>query len=380
MKIKIIIIFTLFILISSSTITVSSNIYFDRCPGNIDFNKEVWNGSKWDEITNAKIGETVLFKLTLTYHRNSSNAYKLNNIKIRDELPNCLEFANLDSITTSGSHQINYTQEVINNKIFWNFTCNEPELDDEESLYLTFNTTVIECEEGEYQNNANVTAMEDIKYIHTADDDAWVFVNVNHAPGSPIIKGPDKGETWEDLTFEIVAKDSDGDDVFYYIDWGDEHENNWIGPYPSGEVIEVKHVWEIAGEYIVKAKAKDIFESEGSWGNEIIVNIEFAPKKLGVYIKKGLGRYVKVNIQNDEDSEFFDITWDISVEKRILPKQLIINKGIIGKLKVGSTKSIQVYPRGIGLITVTVKVNSPDIYEIVKTQKGFILGRFIYLR
>ncbi len=380
MKIKTGIIFTLFILVSSSTLAVSSNIYFDRCPGTIDFNKEVWNGSNWDEITNAKVGETVLFKLNLTYYRNSSNPYRLNTIKIRDELPDCLEFANLDSITTSGSHQISYSEEVSNNFVYWNFTCNEPELDDGESLYITFNTTVIECEETNYQNNANVTAMEDIKYIHTAEDDAWIFVIENQAPCSPIIDGPHSGETWEELEFEIVADDPDGDDVFYYIDWGDEHENNWIGPYPSGEEVEVTYVWNKAGEYTIRAKTKDIFENEGPWGNELIVDIEFAPKNLGVSIKTGLGRYVKVNIQNNEETEFYDITWDISVEKRILPKQIIMNKGVIGKLKVGTTESIQVYPRGIGLITITVKVNSPDIYEIVKTQKGVILGKFIYLR
>lgn len=380
MKIKTGLLFTLFILVSSSSIAVSSNFYFDRCPGAIDFNKEVWNGSCWDEITNAKVGETVLFKLTLTYYRNSSNPYKLNTIKIRDELPDCLEFGNLDSIKTSGSHQISYSEEISNNKVYWNFTCNEPELDDGESLYLTFNTTVIECEETNNQNKANVTAMEDIKYIHTADDDAWVFVIKNHAPCPPIIKGPDSGETWEELEFEIVADDPDGDDVFYYIDWDDEHENNWIGPYPSGEVVEVTNVWNESGEYTIKAKAKDIFENEGPWGNELIVDIEFAPKNLGVSINSGLGRYIKVNIQNNEETEFYDITWDVSVEKRILAKQIIMNKGVIGKLKVGTTESIQVFPRGIGLITVTVKVNSPDIYEIVKTRKGFILGRFIYLR
>ncbi|KYK27023.1 hypothetical protein AYK20_03215 [Thermoplasmatales archaeon SG8-52-1] len=380
MKIKTIAIFTLLLLISSSTYTVSSNIYFDKCPGNIDFIKEVWNGSNWDEITNTKVGETVLFKLTLTYYRNSTNSYKLNTIKIRDELPDCLEYSNLDSITTSGTHQISYTEEISDKKIYWNFTCNEPELDDKESLYLTFNTTVIECEEANYQNIANVTAMEDIKYMHTAEDDAWVFVNVNHAPSPPYINGPDEGGTWDELRFEIIAKDPEGDDVFYYIDWGDGDENNWIGPYSSGEEVDIIHVWEEAGEYTIKAKAKDIYGYESSWGNKINIIIEFSPKNLGVFIKKGFGRFVQVNIQNNEETEFYGITWDITVEKRILPKQLITSKGVIEKLKVGSTERIQVYPRGIGFIKVTLKVNSSEIYEIVKTRKGFIFGRFVHLR
>jgi len=380
MKIKTGLIFTLVILITSSTITVSSNTFNNRCPGTIDFNKEVWNGYDWDENTTVRVGESVLFKLSLTYFRNSTNQYTLNTIKIRDELPDCLEFSNLDSITTSGSHQISYTEELSNNKIYWNFTYNEPELDDGESLYLTFNTTVIECEETNNLNNANVTAMEDVKYQHTAEDVAGIFIVENRPPCPTIIKGPEEGKTGEELDFEIVATDLDRDDVFYYIDWGDGYENEWIGPYPPGEVVEVEHVWDKAGEYTVKAKAKDTFGDEGAWGNEIIVNIEFDPKNLGVYIKKGLGRYVKVDIQNDEETELFDITWDISVEKRLLPRQLIINTGVIGKLKVGSTESILLYPRGIGLIKVTVKVNSPDIYEIVEICKGFIIGRFIYLR
>jgi fimbrial isopeptide formation D2 family protein len=382
MNIKTATIFTLFILLSSSIIVGSSNIDKDRCPGVIDFDKKVWDGENWNETTIVKFGQNVLFNITLTYYRDSSNpnTFKLNTIKIRDELPDCLEYVNLDSIETTGSHEISYTEEFSNYTVYWNFSCNEPELDDEESLFLTFIATVKECEETNYLNNANITAMEDIKHFHTAEDSAEIIIVENHAPCTPIINGPDNGETGEELTFEIVADDPDRDDVFYYIDWDDEQENSWIGPFPSGKKVKVSYVWYKAGEYTVQAKAKDSFEYEGPWGNKINVDIELAPKNLGVSIDSGLHRYIKVNIQNNEETEFYDITWEILVNKRILSKQLIMNKGVVGKLKVGCTESVQVSPRGIGLITVTVKVNSPDIYEIVKTQKGFIIGKFVYLR
>jgi len=44
---------------------------------------------------------------------------------------------------------------------------------------------------------------------------------VNDPPTVPIITGPTSGAVSVSYEFTIVSTDPDGDDVYYYIDWGD---------------------------------------------------------------------------------------------------------------------------------------------------------------
>ena len=46
---------------------------------------------------------------------------------------------------------------------------------------------------------------------------------------------------------------------------GDETFEDWIGPYESGETINLDHTWDEQGTYTLRAKAKDIYDSESDW-------------------------------------------------------------------------------------------------------------------
>jgi len=90
----------------------------------------------------------------------------------------------------------------------------------------------------------------------------------NNPPNAPIIIGYDNGSLF------LYSIDPDDDDVFYFIDWDDGTNSSWIGPFKSGEVIEISHEWH-EGIYNVKAKAKDIYGEESLWSDTytiIIVN------------------------------------------------------------------------------------------------------------
>jgi len=67
----------------------------------------------------------------------------------------------------------------------------------------------------------------------------------------------------------IYSIDPDGDDLKYFIDWGDgtTTETDW---YPSGQIIEISHVWPEPGEYHIKAKAMDIHGAESEWSEPFI--------------------------------------------------------------------------------------------------------------
>ena len=65
--------------------------------------------------------------------------------------------------------------------------------------------------------------------------------------------------------YNFTTTDPDGDEVYYFIDWGDQTNGSWIGPYPSGDKITKSHTWSTKGTYIIKAKAKDIYGNESDW-------------------------------------------------------------------------------------------------------------------
>jgi hypothetical protein len=66
-------------------------------------------------------------------------------------------------------------------------------------------------------------------------------------------------------TFTETPTDPENDDVYYFIEWGDNTDSGWIGPNASGEEITVTHTWNNRGTYTIKAKAKDIYGWESDW-------------------------------------------------------------------------------------------------------------------
>jgi len=94
-------------------------------------------------------------------------------------------------------------------------------------------------------------------------DEAIVFLAIG--PETLTIDGPTTGEVDIPYPYRFNTTDPDGDDVYYYIDWGDGCYEGWIGPFASGESKMVIHSWSQKGTYTVKAKAKDIYGAESDW-------------------------------------------------------------------------------------------------------------------
>jgi len=109
----------------------------------------------------------------------------------------------------------------------------------------------------------------------TGDDDngidsgsAYVFIkeSENQPPINPTITGPSEGKIKVATDYNFTTTDPDGDEVYYFIDWDDQTNSSWIGPYPSGDVVNKSHTWSKKGDYTIKAKAKDINGNESDWG------------------------------------------------------------------------------------------------------------------
>jgi hypothetical protein len=98
----------------------------------------------------------------------------------------------------------------------------------------------------------------------------------NAPPLAPEITGPNSGKPGESYTFNFVTTDPNGDDIYYYVDWGDGDFEDWDGPYSSGTGSSASHTWDSQGMFNVKVKAKDSSGAEGPWG---VLNVNIPRSK-----------------------------------------------------------------------------------------------------
>jgi len=108
------------------------------------------------------------------------------------------------------------------------------------------------------------------KDIHGAKSD-WsdaltISIVENEPPNKPTITGPINGKPGVTYLYIFVTTDPDGDEVSYYVDWGDGNISGWKGPYDSGEEAFATHSWSSQGIYAIKVKAKDTLDDESDWG------------------------------------------------------------------------------------------------------------------
>ena len=98
-------------------------------------------------------------------------------------------------------------------------------------------------------------------------EEVYTFTTVaNSPPGIPDIDGETNGEAGESYEYTFVTTDPDESDIWYYIEWGDDTNTGWIGPYSSGEQITKSHTWSEEDAYIIRCKAKDVYDEESDWG------------------------------------------------------------------------------------------------------------------
>jgi hypothetical protein len=103
-----------------------------------------------------------------------------------------------------------------------------------------------------------------------------VTITDNTPPDIPQVTGPAEGKPGKPYLFNLLTVDAQDQNIYYFVDWGDNTTSEWLGPYVSGTEIHVTHSWAEQGTYLVKAKAKDIMNSESDWGTlQIVVPTEY---------------------------------------------------------------------------------------------------------
>ncbi|KYK28806.1 hypothetical protein AYK20_06545 [Thermoplasmatales archaeon SG8-52-1] len=125
----------------------------------------------------------------------------------------------------------------------------------------------------------NGDGIGDTPYIIVGNStkDNYPLMNINEIPSKPSIDGPVNGKIGKEYEYSFTVTDPNDDDIFIYVDWGDNTFSNWVGPYESEEVINIMHSWSEEGKFIITARARD---SNGYYGFSAIKEIHCQRYKI----------------------------------------------------------------------------------------------------
>jgi PKD repeat protein len=105
---------------------------------------------------------------------------------------------------------------------------------------------------------------------NTDNQTAWAYIDTeNHPPETPTLTGRQSGKNGTTYSYTFSTTDPDGDDVYYYLNWGDDYwfggAVGWIGPYKSDQSIALEKTWAEKGNYTIRVKAKDRYDAKSDW-------------------------------------------------------------------------------------------------------------------
>jgi nitroreductase len=192
----------------------------------------------------------------------------------------------------------------------------------------------------------------------------------NNPPMAPSISGPSNGLRGALYNYTMITTDPDGDEVYYYIDWGDGTNSGWVGPFPSGAVVSFNHTWSQAGTYTIKVKAKDNYGLESIWTP---FEMMIAGPGLVIEITGGLG--IAVTMNNTGTVAVTNISWEIEFKDGfVIPAQ---KTGTISNIPMGGQSTIHMVVFGLGKKTVTVSLMTDDGITAEKTASVFLFLLFV---
>ena len=196
----------------------------------------------------------------------------------------------------------------------------------------------------------------------------------NSAPNTPNPpSGPTTGIANVEYTYSGNTTDPNGDNIYYLFDWGDGTDSGWLGPYPSGDMVEADHAWAFGGTYDVKLKAKDD-TVDSPWSDPLTVQIT-GPNLELQNVKGGLFR-VSAEIKNTGDVAVSNVNWNITLRSGVF-----IGKKTSGlNLTIPANSSITIQSGlilGLGATHIKVEAWIPDGPSAMIQRTGTIFLFFI---
>jgi len=114
----------------------------------------------------------------------------------------------------------------------------------------------------------------------------------NLAPNKPSKpSGPIQGKAGVEYSYTTSTTDPDGDQIYYFWDWGDGNNSGWLGPYTSGATCEAKHSWDAKDNYNIKVKAKDIYGKESAWSDPLPITMPYSYNPMLQFLERLFERF-----------------------------------------------------------------------------------------
>jgi len=217
------------------------------------------------------------------------------------------------------------------------------------------------------------------KYLPSEQQGSYTYLYAleileNEPPTPPEIGSPTQGEVGVESEFYSVSTDPDGDQIYYFFDWGDGTTSGWLGPFESEvECTEAHTYWE-SGYYEIKSKAKDIHGAESNWSYACLFHV-IGPNIEILNVEGGFG--VKTFVKNIGEHYLAKVNINISFNVKsgfiIHPLKGYI-KGKILYIPQGGTRVITRFPFGFANVEMKVTVSTEK--EIVNCK---LVGPFVLL-
>lgn len=94
------------------------------------------------------------------------------------------------------------------------------------------------------------------------------IINDNQPPSPPDIDAPASIWVKEEVTICLYSVDPEGDNVSFYIEWGDGTSEGWTDYITPGIGFAIRHKWDkVNWDNILRAKTKDIHGNESDWNS-----------------------------------------------------------------------------------------------------------------
>ena len=219
------------------------------------FNYATFQDELWTiNVTNAQstyvgilVGHITLFAISYGW----SNQHPIAEFTWTPKIPNPGK-----TILFNASESIDYDGNITLYEWDWD---NDGVYDESHSISTATHSWSVE---GHYPVALRVTDDKGLKSVRRIKT---VIVD-NNPPDAPTIDGPTNGGKGIEYDYIFHATEPNGDDVFYYIDWGDKTYSGWIGPYANCTNVTVSHTWDKRGTYRIGCLAKDSHNHQGEWG------------------------------------------------------------------------------------------------------------------
>jgi hypothetical protein len=194
-------------------------------------------------------------------------------------------------------------------------------------------------------------------------------------PAPPVLTGPTDGMINELYSFDAVTTEPDGEDVYYYFDWGDGTNSGWLGPYPPETPITAQNSWTSLGTYTVRVKARDIYYASSDWSNPLNITI-FAPILTINDMTTRIGRF-SCDIQNTGDAAATNVIWTIHLDGSLI----ILGKTTTATITIlphDATETIQSkFIVGFGKTNIIISATCDEGATVEVTTSVFVLGPFL---